>query len=111
MGGTLRIKDNIPKWPCAQDETFQIKTLHEHLDAAVDLAQEICPRHENVLEDQFACVGPAHPKLVQLASAREALESLLDHEGCDSLGALLRLGFGIHDDVVCIRALEKDVSH
>lgn len=98
---------NVPKWPCTEHETFQIETLHQYLDTTVDLSQKVCARDENIFEDELACVGAAHTKLIQLASTRETLEVLFDDKRCDPLGALLGFRLGVYDNIVRVGTLDE----
>ncbi|MNT71760.1 hypothetical protein D3C72_2102840 [compost metagenome] len=49
-----------------QHGAFIVQAAHQHLDAAVDLAQHVFLGDLAVLEHQFAGVAAAHAQLVQL---------------------------------------------
>ena len=73
-----------------------VQAAHQHLDAAVDLAQHVFLGDLAVLEYQLAGVAAAHAQLVQLLRHRETLETLFHQEGGDA--ALMRLGIGLGVD-------------
>ncbi|MDT4822676.1 hypothetical protein FQZ97_558830 [compost metagenome] len=79
-----------------QDGAFVVQAAHQHLDAAVDLAQHIFLGDFAILEHQFAGVAAAHAQLVQLLRHGKALEALFHQEGGDA--ALMRLGIGLGVD-------------
>lgn len=83
-------------------QSLEIKTRHEHVDSAVELAQNVVLGNENVLEDELSGVGASHTELVELSRAGEASHGLLDKEGGDSSGTGRGISLGVHDEVVGI---------
>ena len=46
-------------------------------------------RNKTILENQFTCIAATHTELIELLVCREALEALLNYEGCYALGTLV----------------------
>ena len=80
-----------------QHRALVIETGHQHVDAAIDLAQHILFRHFAIIEHQLSGVGAAHPKLVEFLRGGKSLHAFLDDEGGDAARAGGRIGLGIHN--------------
>ena len=79
--------------------------FREHVRALVQAAEQILRRHAALLEHQLAGVGAAHAEFVELLRGRESGEGLFDDEGGDAALARLRIGLGIDDQHIGIRAI------
>ena len=95
-----------PQGSGAEDEPFDVEPLHEDLDAAVHVAEDVFVRDEDVFEEEFARVGAAHAELVEFAGAGEASGGGgVEDEGRDAFGCGARVGFGVDDYGVGVWAL------
>ena len=61
--------------------------------------------HLDVVEHQLAGVAATHAELVELLRDREALHAFFDQERGDAAGAEFRLGLGVDDQRVGVRAV------
>jgi hypothetical protein len=95
---------------CGEDEALEIETFHEDADAAVQVSQHVFFGHEDVVEDEFACVGAAHAELVEFLGDAEAFGGGFDDEGGYAFGGGGGLGFGVDDDCVCVWALSHTLA-
>ena len=99
-----------PQGSGAEDEPFDVEPLHEDLDAAVHVAEDVFVRDEDVFEEEFARVGAAHAELVEFAGAGEARGGGgVEDEGRDAFGCGCWVGFGVDDYGVGVWALFLDV--
>jgi hypothetical protein len=87
----------MPERPAGEDRALRVEALHEHLRAAVHLAQHVLLGNLAILEDELARVGAAHAELVELLGGGEALHAFFDDEGRHGLRALV-LGCRAHVD-------------
>ena len=88
-----------------QDDALVVEARHQDADALALGPEHVFERHLHILEDQFGGVGAAHPELVEVLRRGKALHGLFDDEGGDALRSGLRVGLGIDDEGVGIRAV------
>ena len=74
-------------------------------DALPYLAEHILLRHLAILEHELAGLGAAHAELVELLRDGETRERLLHDEGGDAARAGGRIGLGIDDERIRLRAV------
>ncbi|MNO77088.1 hypothetical protein D3C76_681860 [compost metagenome] len=78
-----------------EDHALVVQAAHQHLNAAVQFAEDVLFRHFDVVEEQLAGVRAAHAQLVELVAAAETFPVALDDERGDAVRALFRLGLGV----------------
>ncbi|KAI3480412.1 hypothetical protein L1887_57426 [Cichorium endivia] len=88
-----------------EDHALVVQAAHQHLHAAVELAEDVLRRYLDVVEEQFAGVGTAHAQLVELVAAGEAFPVTLDDECGDAVRALVQVGLGVDHVGVGVRAV------
>ena len=65
-------------------------------------------RDKDVIKTELTAVRAAHAHLVQHPSDREAFGLARDNERRDALGAFVRFGLGVHDEMIGLGSLEGD---
>jgi hypothetical protein len=85
--------------------TLVVQSAHQHLHAAIQFAQDVLLRDFAITEHQFASVGAAHSKFVELLRGGETLAALLDDESGYALRARIYVGLGIHHQNVRVRSV------
>mmetsp|Transcript_14977 Transcript_14977/g.47766 ORF Transcript_14977/g.47766 Transcript_14977/m.47766 type:complete len:219 (+) Transcript_14977:236-892(+) len=79
------------------DEPLLRQLLHEHVEAVVQLAQQVGSGQPDAVEEELARVLGLHAHLLQVLPALEALHALFHQEQRDAVRTLLRVRFGHHD--------------
>ena len=80
-----------------QHYPLEIQSGHQHICALAFLTKNVLVRHLTILENQFAGVGPAHTKLVQLLAGAEAGHAALNQKGGNAPRPCFKVCLGIHD--------------
>ena len=91
--------------PRREHEALVVEAAHEHPRPLPDPAEHVLRRHLAVVEDELAGVRAPHPELVELLRGREPGHSLLDEERGEPAGARGRVGAGVDDEGVGVRAV------
>src|ERR1700722_5958391 len=97
-----------PGLACARDsgdgdgQPLRREVVHQVIEAASLLAQQIRRRHPHVLEGQFGGVLVVQPHLFELASAAETLHARLDDQQREALLAGFGVGTAHHHHQVAV---------
>ncbi len=85
--------------PGGEHRALEIEPAHQHRGAAVFFAEQVCFRHLDVVEHQFAGIRAAHAELVEFLRRGETEVALDDKRG-DAARSGVGIGLGVDDEDV-----------